>query len=209
MRDREICTNLNLLRALGSEVEYAQADVRDAEAVGRVHADWHARFGPVVGLIHGAGVIQDKLFRDKSLDSIDRVIGIKLDGALNLTRLLDSAPPRFTVFFSSVAGRYGNRGQADYAAANESLNKLAVWLNRRWKGRVVSMIWGPWSEVGMVSDLRDHLGRRGMSMIDPAEGSRRMVEELRFGRKGDVEVIVAGELGNLSAAPGSEMSVTS
>ena len=46
-------------------------------------------------------------------------------------------------------------------------------------------------------------------MIDPAEGSRRMVEELRFGRKGDVEVIVAGELGNLSAAPGSEMSVTS
>ena len=104
---------------------------------------------------------------------------------------------KFAAFFSSVAGRFGNRGQADYAAANDVLNKLALWLDRRWEGRVVSMIWGPWSGVGMVSDLEGHLGRQGFGMIPPNEGKTRLGDELVSGRKGDVEVIVAGELGSL------------
>ncbi|MGE5755361.1 MAG: KR domain-containing protein, partial [Planctomycetaceae bacterium] len=110
----------------------------------------------------------------------------------------DAEPPRFAAFFSSVAGRFGNRGQADYAAANEVLNKLALWLERRWTGRVVSMIWGPWSGVGMVSDLEGHLGRRGLGMIPPARGAPRLGDELRHGRKGEVEVIVAADLGPLA-----------
>ena len=107
-------------------------------------------------------------------------------------------------FFSSVAGRFGNRGQADYAAANDVLNKLALWLDRSWKGRVVSMIWGPWSGVGMVSDLESHLGRQGFGMIPPLEGKSRLGDELVSGQKGDVEVIVAGELGSLVEAPTAE-----
>ena len=58
---------------------------------------------------------------------------------------------RFLVFFGSVSGRFGNRGQADYAAASEVLNKLAHELDRRWPGRVVSIDWGPWLTTGMVS----------------------------------------------------------
>ncbi len=198
-RDREIRANLRTLRELGATVEYARADVRDAEALRAVLEDWRLRFGPPVGLIHGAGVIQDKLLRDKTPESFDRVIGTKLDGALTLARLIDPEPLRFAAFFSSVAGRFGNRGQADYAAANEALNKLAVWLDRRWSGRVVSMIWGPWSGVGMVSDLEMHLGRQGFGLIPPEAGRTRLGDELIYGTKGDVEVIVAGDLGDLVA----------
>ena len=50
---------------------------------------------------------------------------------------------KFTALFSSIAGRFGNVGQSDYAAANEMLNKLAHWLDRRWPGRVVSLDLGP------------------------------------------------------------------
>ena len=59
------------------------------------------------------------------------------------------------------------------------------------------MIWGPWSGVGMVSQLESHLGRRGLGMISPHEGPRLLVDELRFGHKGDVEVILSGKLGTL------------
>ena len=199
-REREIRANLIALRAAGATVAYARADVRDADAMAKVLADWRRRFGPLAGLIHGAGVIQDKLLRDKSPESFDRVLGTKVEGALTLARLLDAEPPRFAAFFSSIAGRFGNQGQADYAAANDLLNKLAHWLDRRWPGRVVSMIWGPWSGVGMVSELEGHLGRRGLGMIAPADGAPRLGDELRHGRKGDVEVIVSGDLGPMEDA---------
>jgi acyl transferase domain-containing protein/NAD(P)H-dependent flavin oxidoreductase YrpB (nitropropane dioxygenase family) len=200
-RQREIRTNLERFREAGAVVSYTQADVRDAAAMRRVLDAWQGRFGPVAGLIHGAGVIHDRWLRDKSPEAFDRVLATKIEGALTLAGLLDPDALRFAAFFSSVAGRFGNRGQSDYAAANETLNKLALWLDRRWSGRVVSLIWGPWSGVGMVSDLEGHLGRRGLGMIAPALGASRLADELRRGPKGDVEVIVAGEIGSLIDEP--------
>jgi malonyl CoA-acyl carrier protein transacylase/NAD(P)-dependent dehydrogenase (short-subunit alcohol dehydrogenase family) len=196
-RQREIRSNLRRLRDAGATVAYAQADVRDAAVMRRVLDDWQRRFGPIAGLIHGAGVIHDRWLRDKSPEAFDRVLGTKIEGALTLASLLDPESLRFAAFFSSVAGRFGNRGQSDYAAANEALNKLALWLDRRWVGRVVSVIWGPWSGVGMVSDLEAHLGRRGLGMIAPLVGAPRLGDELERGAKGDIEVIVAGELGSM------------
>ena len=166
-------------------------------ALARVLDGWRARHGELVGLIHGAGLIKDKLIRHKTVESFDRVLETKLDGALNLIRLVRGDALKFTVLFSSIAGRFGNVGQSDYAAANEILNKLAHWLDRRWPGRVVSVIWGPWSGVGMVSQLESHLGRRGLGMISPEAGGSLLIDELRHGRKGDVEVIYSGELGTL------------
>lgn len=200
-RQREIRDNLGRIRQAGSTVAYAQADVRDVGAMRRVLGDWKQRFGPVAGLIHGAGVIHDRWLRDKSPEAFDHVLGTKVEGALTLAGLIDPAELRFAAFFSSVAGRFGNRGQSDYAAANETLNKLALWLDRRWAGRVVSLIWGPWSGVGMVSDLEAHLGRRGLGMIAPEVGARRVADELESGGKGEVEVIIAGDLGSMAEGP--------
>ncbi len=202
LRSREIRENLRHIREEGQVVEYVRADVRDASALSGIIESWRSRFGPIAGLIHGAGVIHDKLLRDKTLDSFDRVLGTKVEGAVNLARLIGPDSPRFAAFFSSIAGRFGNRGQSDYAAANEALNKLAIWLDRRWPGRVVSAIWGPWSGVGMVSDLEGHLGRQGLGMIPPEIGPSRLIDELLFGRKGEVEVILAGDLGDLEKPPG-------
>ncbi len=197
-QEREIRANLAAIRAAGSTVEYAQADVRNAASLAPVLDGWRQRFGPAVGLVHGAGVIQDKLIRDKTLASFEMVLSTKIDGALNLARLMDPASLRFTAFFSSISGRFGNLGQADYAAANEILNKLALWFDRRWPGRVVAINWGPWSEVGMVADLAGHLGSRGLGMIPPEVGKTFLLDELRWGRKGQVEVLAAGDLGNFA-----------
>ena len=196
-RAREVRQNLESLRQTGATVAYAEADVRDQIALTRVLDGWRARHGEVAGLIHGAGLIKDKLIRHKSVESFDRVLETKLDGALNLLRLVRGDALKFTALFSSIAGRFGNVGQSDYAAANEILNKLALWLDRRWPGRVVSLIWGPWSGVGMVSQLESHLGSRGLGMISPESGGSLLINELRHGRKGDVEVIYSGELGTL------------
>jgi NAD(P)-dependent dehydrogenase (short-subunit alcohol dehydrogenase family) len=133
LKDREIRQNLDLIRKAGSEVEYRCVDVRDPDAFGQLIAELNASTG-ITGVIHGAGVIEDKLLRDKTPESFDRVFGTKVDSALTLARRLDPARLKFFALFASITSRYGNRGQSDYAAANEVLSKLACDLDRKWPG---------------------------------------------------------------------------
>jgi NAD(P)-dependent dehydrogenase (short-subunit alcohol dehydrogenase family) len=191
IKDREIRANLAAIREAGSTVDYRSVDVRDAAAFGALIDELNAADG-ITGVIHGAGVIEDKLLRDKTPESFDRVFGTKVDSALTLTRKLDPKSLKFFTVYASITSRYGNRGQSDYAAANEVLSKLACDLDRRWPGRVVSLAWGPWSEVGMVADLEKHLVARGLKLIEPHVGAGFAVDEFIFGAKGEPEVLVAG-----------------
>ena len=80
LNQRQAREGLRAIRAAGSVVEYARADVRDAEALARALDCWRGRYGDPVGLIHGAGVIHDKLLCDKTPESFDRVLETKLIG---------------------------------------------------------------------------------------------------------------------------------
>jgi acyl transferase domain-containing protein/NAD(P)H-dependent flavin oxidoreductase YrpB (nitropropane dioxygenase family)/NADP-dependent 3-hydroxy acid dehydrogenase YdfG len=191
IKDREIHANLAAIRKAGGTVEYRSLDVRDSAAFGGLIDELNAA-GGITGVIHGAGVIEDKLLRDKTPESFDRVFSTKVDSALTLARKLDPAKLKFLALFASITSRYGNRGQSDYAAANEVLSKLACDLDRKWPGRVVSVAWGPWSEVGMVADLEKHLVARGLKLIEPAVGAGFAVDEVVYGTKGEPEVLVAG-----------------
>jgi acyl transferase domain-containing protein/NAD(P)H-dependent flavin oxidoreductase YrpB (nitropropane dioxygenase family) len=202
--EREIRDNLAALRALGSEVEYHSIDVCDDDAVGALIDSLYAKYGRIDGVVHGAGVIEDKLIGDKTPESFERVMRPKVTGALALVRKLRPENLQFLVFFSSVSARYGNRGQCDYSAANEVLNKLAGRLNAQWPGRVVSMNWGPWqTEGGMVSpELAARFKAAGVELIDVPAGCRAFVAELMHGRKQDVEVVFGGPLTIEQQVPG-------
>ena len=192
MQDREIRQNLQRLRDAGAAVHYYSSDVRDESAFGGLLDEVQGKFGPLSGVIHGAGVIEDRLVRGKTPESFDRVFDTKVVSARVLAEKLKRDRLRFCVFFSSLASRYGNKGQSDYAAANEVLSKLALKLDREWPARVVSIAWGPWSQVGMVAELEKHLVQRGLKLISPEEGPVFVLEELLHGRKGDSEVVIGG-----------------
>ncbi len=194
LQEREMRANLAALQQAGARIEYHSVDVRDEVTFSRLIDDIYRRFGRLDGVIHGAGIVEDKLIKDKTTESFRRVIGTKLDSAFILSRKLRPETLKFLVFFSSISGRFGNRGQGDYAAANEVLNKLAVYLDRRWPARVVSINWGPWDAPGMVSEeLRREFARRGVSLVPAEIGVQRLVEEINYGRKGEAEVLICGE----------------
>ena len=194
LNGREIAASLAAIRAAGATVEYHAVDVADAGAFDALLQDVYARHRRIDGVIHGAGVIEDKLVGDKTLESFERVLRPKIAGALTLARSLRPESLGFLAFFSSVSARYGNRGQSDYAAANEVLNRLAASLNRRWPARVVSIDWGPWqTSSGMVSgELAGRFAEAGVSLITKASGRRAFVDELLFGDSRDAEVIWGG-----------------
>ena len=173
--------------------EYLTCDVRDAAAFGALIDGVYAAPRPAsTASIHGAGVIEDRLVRDKDADSLERVVATKAGSARTLVGRLRPEGLRFLVLFSSVSGRFGNRGQADYAAASEVLNKLAQELDRRWASRVVAINWGPWAAAGMVSpEVARQFAERGVGLIPLEAGCRLLDEELRRGRKGEVEVVIS------------------
>jgi len=108
------------------------------------------------------------------------------------------------VFFSSVAGRFGNMGQADYAMANEILARVAFEEKRHRPGCLVkSIAWGPW-EGGMVSPmLKELFTKFGVAVIPIAEGARRFVEEIQWGDEESPEVLIGG--GEPKISPTSAM----
>ncbi|PYT13966.1 MAG: polyketide synthase, partial [Acidobacteria bacterium] len=158
------------MRRAGATVRYVQLDVRDGEAVARLLDGLYLEYGRIDGVIHGAGVIEDRRVEDKTTESFDRVYGTKVDGALALVRGLRPEELKFFVLFCSVAGRFGNAGQCDYAAANETLDALALQLDRVWPGRVVSINWGPWN-TGMASaGIQERFAARGVQLVPPGGG---------------------------------------
>ena len=195
--EREVRANLEMMEAAGAKVEYHSVDVRDRDQLSEVCDDLYQRFGKIDGVIHGAGIIDDKLIKDKTPDSFDRVFSTKVESSFAFADILRPKSLKFVSLFASIASRYGNRGQSDYAAANEVLCKLATELDRRWDARVFAVAWGPWTGIGMVSDLEKHLTARGIALIQPEVGCRMFVDEILYGKKGESEVIIAGGAENM------------
>jgi NAD(P)-dependent dehydrogenase (short-subunit alcohol dehydrogenase family) len=193
LKEREIRGTISKLTAAGARTHYVQLDVQDAQAFGALIDDIYATYGRLDGVIHGAGIIEDKRVRDKSLESFDRVFQTKAVSAFVLSRHLKPESLRFAVFFSSVAGRFGNRGQADYAAANEVVSKLAVVLQQRWPVRVCAIAWAPWDKLGMVSpELKREFARRGVELLSPVAGRRALWQEIQQSPSAGAEVVVGG-----------------
>ncbi|MBL4684189.1 MAG: SDR family NAD(P)-dependent oxidoreductase, partial [Nannocystaceae bacterium] len=188
---REIAATVRTIEAIGATVRYRSVDVRDAAAVRELVEQTTAELGPVTALVHGAGVLADKHFVDKSDDDFDRVYGTKVEGAHNLLAALSDAPLRAIVMFSSSTARFGRRGQSDYAMANEVLNKLAQRLRFDRPGvRTVSVGWGPW-DGGMVTPALAAIFRdEGVGTIGLEDGATLLVNELAGG--GPAEIIVVG-----------------
>jgi NAD(P)-dependent dehydrogenase (short-subunit alcohol dehydrogenase family) len=194
LASRQMRATISELERLAASVTYHVADVRISGSVNAVIEEIMHRHGQLDLVAHGAGVLEDRLIADKSVASFERVWSTKVDGALALAASLPSSTKYF-VLFGSIAGVFGNRGQADYAAANDALDTLAHELNRRGgEMRTVAIDWGPWASSGggMVSpELEAEYARRKVGMITPSEGIDALVRELTWGSPNDAQVIYA------------------
>nr|WP_235433384.1 SDR family NAD(P)-dependent oxidoreductase [Protofrankia coriariae] len=187
---REIRATLDALAGSGSAAaaSYLQVDVGDAAAVRDALAAHRDR---ITGVVHGAGTLADGLVRTKTPDDVRRVFTPKLAGLRNVLDALDGAPIRHVVLFTSVAGLFGNAGQADYAAANEALCRVAASLKREHPDRHVTAIdWGAWDGGMVAADLRELFHARGVELLAPATGARMFVEQFGAERVDDVCVLV-------------------
>ncbi|MGW1188220.1 SDR family NAD(P)-dependent oxidoreductase [Streptomyces sp. NPDC002559] len=144
-------TELAALELAGAEVELLTADVTDAASLTAAVDRLEARFGPVHGVFHSAGVPGGGLAERRERADVQAVLAPKVLGVLRLEEVFAGRPELdFLFLFSSQAALAGLYGSADYAAANAFLDAHA--RSRTAGERVtLSVQWPGWSEVGMAT----------------------------------------------------------
>lgn len=205
---REIRKALSRIETSGSRPVYMQVDITDRSTVAKAVSDIKERYGAITAYFHGAGILADGLIEDKEDSDFAQVYATKVKGLENVLDALSRDTLASLVLFSSSTARFGRRGQADYAAANETLNKIAQTYGRAHPStRVLSINWGPW-DGGMVNgQLKTLFEKEGISIIDPQKGAAFLAACLSQA-PGQVEYLAIGEGTRLpDMDPSSEKSM--
>ena len=151
MRSRDVQQTIATIQATGNLAQYHAVDVTNTKALTKIGAN----LGHVItGVVHGAGLEESKLVADKTHEAFDRVVRVKVDGWTALMSAVQASGaqnPTFAACFTSVAGRFGNGGQTDYAAANSVLDAEMSRLTASGACRAVAIGWTGWRDVGMAT----------------------------------------------------------
>jgi 3-oxoacyl-[acyl-carrier protein] reductase len=109
----------------GGTAAAVQADVTDPSAVETMCERVHERFGPIDVLVNNAGITADTTFGRMDREDWERVLDVTLNGTFTCTKAffddIKASRQGRLINVSSVIGKQGNYGQANYAAAKSGL----------------------------------------------------------------------------------------
>lgn len=164
---------LAALRAAGATVVCRATDLSHATAVTTLIASLTTELGPLRGVFHCAGILDDGLIAQQTPARLAAVFAPKAAAAWHLHLATRTQPLDYFILFSSLAAVLGSPGQSTYAAANAALDALAH-HRQRLGLPALSINWGPWSGAGMAARLGERELARlialGLTPFDEASG---------------------------------------
>jgi 3-oxoacyl-[acyl-carrier protein] reductase len=129
-------------KAAGYNVVVTKGDVRNAEDVKLMVKTAVDTFGSLDILVNNAGVTKDKPLAMMSEEEWDLVLGINLKGAFLCTKLCGKQMIKQKggkiVNIASVAGQYGNSGQANYSSSKAGLIGLTKTTAKEFASRNIT-----------------------------------------------------------------------
>jgi 3-oxoacyl-[acyl-carrier protein] reductase len=166
----------------GGEAIAAQADVTDRDEVDAMRERVHEEFGPVDVLVNNAGITQDTRFVNMSQEEWDSVIDVNLGGVFNCTQTfyddIWNADEGRLINISSIVGKQGNFGQANYAAAKSGIfgftRTIAIELASG--GSTANCVAPGFTRTDMLAEV-------------PEDVQERIVSQIPLGRFAEIEDI--------------------
>ncbi|MFX1481372.1 MAG: KR domain-containing protein, partial [Promethearchaeota archaeon] len=187
--------NIEHLRKKGLSVQYYEVDVTNDEKMNNIFQEINdLTKNSKVCVIHGAGIEESKSFLNKNLNVAHKVVDVKVGGLSNILRNLNLENIKYFIAFSSIAGRYGNRGQIDYAFANAYLSRIA-WKFNQEKIPFLTFDWTAWADIGMATQgsTLQILTQAGVTPIPSHIGVKIFSKLILNNQRG--EYLIAGDLG--------------
>src|SRR6185503_9638414 len=142
------------------------------------------------GVIHAAGALDDGILSQQTWERFETVFASKVKGSWILHELTKGMPLDFFVLYSSAVSLVGSAGQANHVAACTFEDMLAHY--RREQGLPgLSIGWGPWEQIGAAAErsVSEHLARRGIDSIPPAQGIEALSRLMRSNHVTHVGVV--------------------
>ncbi|QFU91038.1 Erythronolide synthase, modules 1 and 2 [Amycolatopsis sp. YIM 10] len=158
----------------GVSVSVVACDVAERAQLAELLDNWPAEH-PLTTVVHTAGVLDDGIIDRLTPERFERVFRPKVAAAWHLHELTKDRDLADFVLFSSFVGTVGLAGQANYAAANSSLDALAA--HRRALGLAgTSIAWGLWQGPGIADrdGVEQQLAARGLRAMDPRRAIQAM-----------------------------------
>ena len=188
-RSMDIYRTISEIEECGNHAEYHSANVTDSSTIRTAVGGRN-----VTGIVHGAGLEESKLVADKEWSTFDLIVRVKVDGWKSLCSVAGDSL-RFACAFTSVAGRFGNGGQTDYAAANSILDAEMARLTATGDCRAVAIGWTGWRDVGMATrgSIEAVFESAGIETLSVEDGVGIFVGEALAG--GKRRVLGCGSLG--------------
>jgi len=174
-------------RQFGVKAECFIADVSDFEAVGRMVQEIKEAMGSIDVVVNNAGITDDGLVARMKEDQFDRVIAVNLKGAFNVCRHVSGVMIKQRsgkiINVSSIAGLWGNPGQANYSASKAGLIGLTYTLAKELGARNISVnaIAPGFIESAMTESLPDRVKTTALGAIPLG----------RFGKVEEVAAVVS------------------
>ncbi len=197
-RQAGILEALRGVEQAGGRAFYRQVDVLDGAAIKAVVDNIRAESGRIDVILHAAGLERSRSLDRKPVEEFDLVFRVKADGLFNLMAATREMDVKAIVGFSSVAGRFGNAGQADYSSGNDFMCKTLSWWAASRPGSLgIALDWTAWGGIGMATrgSIPEIMKRAGIDMLSPAEGLPVIRHALQAGFSG--EAVVGHKLGIL------------
>ncbi|KAJ5382444.1 Acyl transferase/acyl hydrolase/lysophospholipase [Penicillium concentricum] len=178
---------LKSFRGTGATIKVVPMDVLDKENLQRAVDEIRATCPPIAGIANGAMILEDQLFSNMSAESMQRVLGPKIDGSKNLDEIFYNEDLEFFVMFSSIACVFGNVGQSNYNAANAFMGGLA--RQRRRRGLAASALdIGQVTGIGLIEaanqSVHDQLRKLRLALVSETVLRKALGEAIQAGYPG-------------------------
>lgn len=140
--------------SLGESIIPFKVDISKKEQVINVFHKIVQQYGNITGVFHCAGIHQDSLIWNKTLQGFKEVIAPKVFGTKHLMECIKDMGVEFCALFSSTTSICGTPGQSDYAYANAYLNAYARKYQKD-SMRIISICFPFWKDGGMQISSQD------------------------------------------------------
>ena len=166
----------------GLEVEVFQLEITDFDDCVKVTAQIEEKMGPIGCLVNNAGITKDGTMKKMDKSMWDAVININLTGAFNMskqvfTKMTEQKFGRI-INISSLNGRKGQFGQANYSAAKAGIHGFTMSIAQEGarKGVTVNTVSPGYINTNMMKAI-------------PEDILNKIIAQIPVGRLGEAEEI--------------------